>query len=482
MDPQGCICVFAKPPRAGTVKTRLVPVLGSEGAAALATAFLQDTFEFVASLPWAKAVLATTDHLDSSLVSAPCEIWLQGEGDLGARLERILQRALRGASIAMAMGADSPGLPRTFLEQARSALQKVDAVIGPCEDGGFYLLGLRRCPAGVFGGISWSESGTFAGTLASLRRAGLTVEVLEPWFDVDRPEDLARLRALISTGRIHAPRTREVLDELLAGSAKTGPLKVSVIIPILNELECLSETMSALRHQEWIHEVIAVDGGSTDGTLEWLRQQKGVKIIEAPAAKGIQLNAGARGASGDTLLFLHADCRLPSDAEAALTRALESPSVAGGCFCVQFASRRPRRLGIVAAGINLRTVLAHTATGDQAIFVRRGVFQQIGGFREWPLFEDVRSREPDEAPRQVRGNSLAGNRLGAPLPPQRCFPDSHACLSAAPGILGGYLPLHPRPMLPGGRRTTGTEASSMRRLDANQQDRHDRLPKIDTSW
>ena len=94
-------------------------------------------------------------------------------------------------------------------------------------------------------------------------------------------------------------------------------------------------------------------------------------------------------ASGDALLFLHADSRLPPDAGVFLKRSLDSPQVAGGCFCVQFASRSPRLLGIVAAGINLRTVLTHTATGDQAIFIRRSVFHEIGGFREWPLFEDV---------------------------------------------------------------------------------------------
>jgi hypothetical protein len=223
MDPRGCVCVFAKAPTAGTVKTRLIPVLGSDGAAELATAFLQDTLESVCSLPWAKAVLATSDHLSSPIVCGPCEIWLQGEGDLGARLERILQRALTDSPIAMAIGADSPGLPRIFLEQTRSALQKVEAVIGPCEDGGFYLLGLRRCPSGVFNGVSWSQSDTFVQTLGNLRKAGLTVHVLEAWFDVDQPKDLPKLQAMISTGQLLAPRTREVLDKLLADAGRTGP-------------------------------------------------------------------------------------------------------------------------------------------------------------------------------------------------------------------------------------------------------------------
>jgi len=220
---KGCICIFAKPPLPGRVKTRLIPHLGSAGAAELATAFLQDTWASVSALPWVEPVLTSTQECFPACVPTPMEIWLQGEGDLGARLENILRRALREHPYAIALGADSPGLPRTFLEQARSKLHRGDAVIGPCDDGGFYLIGLRRCPSGLFDGISWSASDTFDETLANLRRAGMRVQVLEPWFDVDWPEDLARLQASISTGRIVAPHTREVLEKLLADSRRPAP-------------------------------------------------------------------------------------------------------------------------------------------------------------------------------------------------------------------------------------------------------------------
>lgn len=166
-------------------------------------------------------------------------------------------------------------------------------------------------------------------------------------------------------------------------------MKVSVLVPVLNERGCLPENLAVLKGQNWVHEVIVVDGGSTDGTLEWLWQQRGVRIIESQAGRGIQLNAGARAATGDALIFLHADSCLAPDTGQRLKRVLESPKVAGGCFWVQFASREPYALGIIAAGINLRTILTHSATGDQAIFARRSVFDEIGGFREWPLFEDV---------------------------------------------------------------------------------------------
>jgi rSAM/selenodomain-associated transferase 2 len=171
-----------------------------------------------------------------------------------------------------------------------------------------------------------------------------------------------------------------------SGWSKT---QVSVIIPVLNERDQLPPTLAALRSHGWIYEVIVADGGSDDGTRQWLEAQTGLIVVDAPAGRGSQLNAGAQAASGDMLLFLHADTFLPADAGHQLCSVLACHHVTGGCFGVRFTRRRPRSLSIVAASINLRTRITHTGTGDQAIFVRRRVFEKIGGFREWPLFEDV---------------------------------------------------------------------------------------------
>ena len=389
MQQKGCICVFTKPPQAGKVKTRLNPAVGGDGAAELANAFLQDTWATVGGLPWARPVIATTavSHVFAEL-GRP-DVWLQGEGDLGARLERVLRRALKTSPFAIAIGSDTPGLPRRFLEQAFSALRDADAVIGACEDGGFFLLGLRKCPPGLLAGIPWSQRDTFSHTLAKLKAAGLDVRLLDAWFDVDQPQDLERLRAAITAGEVSAPRTKETLERLAVGKRRPHPVEFSIIIPVLNERECLPRTLAGLRGQDWIDEVIVVDGGSTDGTLEWIRQQCRVKLVASAPGRGIQLNAGAKAARGDTLVFLHADTRLPSNAGECLRSALGSPQVVGGCFCIRFDDGGPRLLSVVAAGINLRTVLTHSATGDQAIFARRSLFQDMGGFREWPLFEDV---------------------------------------------------------------------------------------------
>jgi uncharacterized protein len=387
---RGSICVFAKPPVPGRVKTRLIPILGSRGAAELAAVFLEDTWTAVSALSWAEPVLASTETAKRNVFPARAEVWLQGEGDLGARIEQILRRALTDHPFAIAIGADSPGLPLKFLEQARAALARFDAVIGPSEDGGFYLLGLRTCPEGLLSGIPWSAPTTCLETIAKLEAAGLAVYVLDDWFDVDTPEDLEKLNALLTARQIEAPRTANFLKTHAWPSAAAQPIRCSVILPTLNERESLPQTLLALTGQPWIHEVIVADGGSTDGTREWLASQKFVRLVDAPAGKGNQLNAGAHATSGDVFLFLHADCQLPPDAGEHIAWALASPTVAGGCFEVRFQTEHhPRSLKMVAAGINFRSRLTRAATGDQGIFVRRSVFEEVGGCPDWPLFEDV---------------------------------------------------------------------------------------------
>ena len=389
MDRRVCICVFAKAAVPGRVKTRLAPLLGTRFAAELAKAFLQDTWASVSDLSWAKPVLASTEKATLDFLPGPIETWLQGEGDLGARLENTSRHALCQHPYVIAIGADSPGLPAKYLEQAREALHLADAVIGPSEDGGFYLLGLRKCPAGLLYGIPWSAPTTCLETIAKLQDAGLSVHVLDNWFDVDTAQDLEKLNALITAKRIEAPKTHLFLETHAWRWAGAQPVRCSVIIPALNERESLPETLRALAQHQWIHEVIVADGGSIDGTREWLASQNFARVVDSAAGKGNQINRGAQAATGDLLLILHADCQLPPDAGECIASPLRSPEVAGGCFEVRFNASRPRSLKLVAAGINFRCRLTKAATGDQGIFIRKRAFEQIGGCPDWPLFEDV---------------------------------------------------------------------------------------------
>ena len=209
------ICIFAKPPVPGTVNTRLAPLVGETGAASLAEAFLRDTIALVEEIDWARLVLATTGPIPDTIARpADTPEWPQGEGDLGERVERVLRRALDDAPFAIALGVDSPGLPRAYLEETRDALGSSDTVLGPCEDGGFYTIALRWCPEGLLADIPWSRSRTMACTHQRLRLFGLTTHFAPTWFDVDRPRDLRRLRAEIEAGHAHAPHTLTVLETL----------------------------------------------------------------------------------------------------------------------------------------------------------------------------------------------------------------------------------------------------------------------------
>ncbi len=208
------LCVFAKPPRAGDAKTRLAPAVGAEGAAMLARAFLTDTWATVTRLPWARPVLASTGPWPEGLLPAPVEVWQQGAGDLGARMENILHRGLESCPAVMALGADSPGLPLAHLEAARAALADADAVFGPSDDGGFYLLALRRLPVGALANLPWSQPETLARTEERLKSLGLTVARIAPFFDVDVPADLERLETELRAGRLQAPATAESLATL----------------------------------------------------------------------------------------------------------------------------------------------------------------------------------------------------------------------------------------------------------------------------
>jgi rSAM/selenodomain-associated transferase 1 len=201
-------CIFAKPPRAGEVKTRLIPALGPTGAAALAEAFLVDTLATVRSVPGLLPVLATT----APWAREDLEVWQQGEGDLGARLERILRQGLARHPAALALGADSPGLPAAFLAQAVELLSTHDAVVGPTDDGGYYLLGVTRCPEGLLADLPWSAPTTCAATMARLSSHGFRVARLPPYFDVDTPEDLRRLQVALARGDVTAPATRTALE------------------------------------------------------------------------------------------------------------------------------------------------------------------------------------------------------------------------------------------------------------------------------
>jgi rSAM/selenodomain-associated transferase 1 len=203
--PEQAIALFARRPAAGRVKTRLIPLLGPQSAALLQAAFLQDSIRRALSCTPKTAIwLYLTGEADQSLYGigqlAGNVRWReQPAGNLGERLTEAFRFLLRRHQRVVITGTDSPQLLPALLRQALRELRASDAALGPCPDGGYYLIGLRRGLNAaelkrVFEGVRWSTRFAFRDTLRNLAALNLTCSVLDPVPDVDRPGDFLELQ------------------------------------------------------------------------------------------------------------------------------------------------------------------------------------------------------------------------------------------------------------------------------------------------
>lgn len=160
---------------------------------------------------------------------------------------------------------------------------------------------------------------------------------------------------------------------------------ISIIVPVLNEAKHLGPFLDELKSQAGNYEVILADGGSEDATIEICRGR--AKITVSSAGRGIQMNAGAAKAKGDIFLFLHCDTRLPSEGLILIKQAMRDPATAGGGFIHRFDQDNWFNK-FISLSANIRSRRWGLLFGDQAIFTRREVFEELGGYPEIPLFED----------------------------------------------------------------------------------------------
>jgi len=212
------VAVFAKAPIPGQVKTRLIPALGEQGAAALHRALVVHALETAVGAGIGPVQLWCAPDARHPFF-AECgrrygvTLIAQGEGDLGARMQRAFEKLLGEAGRALLVGSDIPRMTPDYLRAADAALaQGQDAVLGPAEDGGYVLIGLRRVGAGFFEHIRWSASDVLAVTRSRIAGLGWRHLELPALWDVDRPEDLTR------------EGVREVLDAIpMAPGNSPGP-------------------------------------------------------------------------------------------------------------------------------------------------------------------------------------------------------------------------------------------------------------------
>lgn len=350
MNSKNQLIIFTRFPEAGKTKTRLIPHLGAEAAAQLQKEMTEHT------VMQARRAGAEIEVRYTGSSYEQMRNWLgggfqyveQGEGDLGERMERAFSDQFsRGAGRVVIVGSDCPSNGWKNIAEAFRLLESKACVIGPASDGGYYLIGLSKPAPQIFRRIEWGGDQVFKQTLASA--SGLTVGMLKPLHDVDLPEDI--------------------------------PPRISVIIPTLNEEEHLSRTLGKV-NQGFRVEVIVVDGGSTDGTPIIFPD-----YLECHDGRAAQQNLGAASATGEILLFLHADTQLPDGWEWIIRETLDDSSVALGAFLFKVDCDFPWRKFIEDTA-NWRSKKGGLPFGDQGFFLRRETFDLAGGFPDMPIMED----------------------------------------------------------------------------------------------
>jgi hypothetical protein len=371
------LALLTRLPVPGRVKTRLVPAVGAERAAAIHRQLTEQVAE--ALLP-----LAATGELELVVFHdggspGAMRAWLgplpryepQVGGDLGRRLRAIFEHAFRrGARRCIAVGSDCPALTAEQVRRALAELDRSDVVFGPATDGGYWLVGIgervaaRALPV-LFDTIAWGTEQVLGASLARAAVADLSVSLLEELSDIDRPDDLP------------------LWEESLAADTRLG--RLSIVIPALDESLRIATTVRAAM-AAGAYEVIVVDGGSGDGTKAEA-SAAGALVIDAPRGRARQMNAGAARAGGEALLFLHADTTVPAASAPRVCEALARRGVVAGAF--DFAVPRGGPLErVLTIGARARCRLSGYPYGDQGLFLRARTFRALGGFPDLPVMED----------------------------------------------------------------------------------------------
>lgn len=371
------IIVFTRYPKPGEVKTRLIPALGADGAAALQQLMTEHILRRMERLE-SRHSMSLEIRYDGGTRRMMSQ-WLgpgrfyrrQDKGDLGRRMAKAFETAFNeGMTRVAIVGADCPGINAEILEKALDALAENDLVLGPAEDGGYYLIGLRRPIPRLFVDILWGTGKVLKETLQVADELQLSTILLETLVDIDRPED-------ITVWNRHVSQWKTQVD--------SSGMRISVIIPALDEEESIGLTVQSARSVP-DSEVIVVDGGSGDGTTQAARSA-GAVVLASDPGRAIQMNTGATASRGDILLFLHADTCLPENYDAYVSETLSCPGVVAGAF--ELGIDAPGRgIRLIERGTNLRSRHFQMPYGDQALFIRKERFRDMGGFPEIPIMED----------------------------------------------------------------------------------------------
>jgi len=367
--PADRLIVFGRYPVPGRTKTRLIPVLGPTGAAELHRILTENTLKTVKAFTeshWISyEVCFEGGSVDKMLrwLGSGIHFSKQHKGDLGRRMQFAFADAFRnGFKRVVLVGTDIPELRKDHLKSAFDALSDHDIVLGPSTDGGYWLIGLRG-QVDVFRGIDWGTKEVLEQTLDLAKQQGRKICLLDPLDDLDTTDDLKVLNS-------------DILP--------SGPY-LSVIVPALNEAKNIETAVQRAGNPD--AEVIVVDGGSIDDTAP-KAQHAGARVVKSPCGRARQQNFGAKSALGKVFLFLHADTVLPAGYVNDVFETLMDPRAVLGAFRFKTDLKHPL-MKVLEFLTNFRSRYLKLPYGDQCLFMRRSVFESVGGFPEVSIAEDL---------------------------------------------------------------------------------------------
>ncbi len=363
------IIVFGRYPLPGKAKTRLIPHLGPAGAADLQRELTEITINTLKKLT--SDCKTNMEFCCDGGSKNKAGKWLghdilfsrQEKGDLGKRMHTAFKRAFhKGCKHVVLVGTDIPGITTSHMQEAFDMLLKNDVVIGPSTDGGYWLVGMNR-PMDIFGDIAWGTRSVLDQTLRKIRKRKLAYHLLEHIADIDTLEDLRKWNH---------------------GLEQDQPY-LSVIIPAINEERNIKKTIITANNRD--AEIIVVDGGSTDHTRT-VAEEAGATVLVTKKGRSLQQNTGAASAKGKVLLFLHADTLLPAHYVNHVFETLMPKRTAAGAFRFRTDSHIPF-MNAIEWMTNIRSCLFQLPYGDQALFMKKAMFNRVGGFPNVSIAEDL---------------------------------------------------------------------------------------------
>lgn len=387
--PKRALILFTRVPEPGKTKTRLMPAYSPEECAAIHTGFLRQIAREANDIYADLRVYATPSKEDPAfraLFPNRAEFFLQEGDDLGARMERALTETLEsGYDAAVLVGTDLPELTSEDFRCAFRILEQRDVALGPTGDGGYWLIGLSVPSHAPFEPKEYGTGSVFEKTLSGIRSEGLTIGLVRTLDDVDTPEDLDAFRERTRrkrAGKLPFPKTE------LPENAR-----LSVIIPSYNEMSTLPTLLPQLEPfreetSPWNGriEFLFADGGSSDGTVDYLKNQKW-PVLQTGKGRANQMNEAVLQTSGEVLFFLHCDSEVPSDFPEEIFEVLKTREA--GCFGIDY---RTGGLGMKVNAVyanRVRLSRQHIMFGDQGMFLTRNLFYRAGMFPPLPLMEDL---------------------------------------------------------------------------------------------